>query len=113
MHGSPDSISVIMNKNGKDKEIVLDHRRLAKFLKSDKGYGGGNIRLLSCKTGSKTGTFAQTGTESKEFTNSKTERRNDHINMNIFFDILLHITLNSLRIIIQQESFSNIYEKFL
>ena len=59
VHGSPDSISVIVSENGKDKDIVLDYRRLAKFLKSDKGYGGGNIRLLSYKTGSKTGTFAQ------------------------------------------------------
>ena len=59
VHGSPDSISVFVSKNGKDKEIVLDHRRLAKFLKSDKGYSGGNIRLLFCKTESKTGTFAQ------------------------------------------------------
>ena len=25
VHGSPDSISVIVSKNGKDKEIVLDH----------------------------------------------------------------------------------------
>ena len=47
MHGSPDSISVIVSKNWKDKEIVLDHRRLAKFLKSDKGYGGGNISFTA------------------------------------------------------------------
>ncbi len=47
VHGSPDSISVIVSKNGKDKEIVLDHRRLAKFLKSDKGYGGGNISFTA------------------------------------------------------------------
>ena len=40
VHGSPDSISVMINKNGK-------------------GYKKGNIRLLSCRTGSETGTFAQ------------------------------------------------------
>ncbi len=59
VHGSPDSISVMINRNGKEREIVLDHRRLAKFLKKDKGYSKGNIRLLSCSTGSETGTFAQ------------------------------------------------------
>ena len=52
VHGSPDKISVIKEKDGKETEIVLDHRQLAKFLKSDKGYKGGNIRLLSCRTGS-------------------------------------------------------------
>lgn len=59
VHGSPDSIMVCVKKNGRDQEIVLDHRRLAKFLKADEGYGRGKIRLLSCKTGSPTGTFAQ------------------------------------------------------
>ena len=59
VHGSPDSISVIINRNGTEREIVLDHRRLAKFLKSDSGYIKGGIRLLSCQTGSKTGSFAQ------------------------------------------------------
>lgn len=59
VHGSPDSISVMINKNGTEREITLDHRRLAKFLKSDEGYKKGNIRLLSCRTGSETGTFAQ------------------------------------------------------
>ncbi len=59
VHGSPDSISVMISKEGKEREIVLDHRSLAKFLKSDKGYDKGNIRLLSCKTGCETGTFAQ------------------------------------------------------
>lgn len=59
VHGSPNSISVMINRNGKEQEIVLDHRRLAKFLKADMGYKKGNIRLLSCRTGSETGTFAQ------------------------------------------------------
>lgn len=59
VHGSPNSISVMIKKNGKEREIVLDHRRLAKFLKSDEGYKKGKIRLLSCSTGSESGTFAQ------------------------------------------------------
>lgn len=59
VHGSPDSISFNFIKDGIEREIILDHRRLAKFLKSDKGYRKGNIRLLSCRTGSETGTFAQ------------------------------------------------------
>ena len=59
VHGNPNSISVMVKKDGVEKEIVLDHRRLAKFLKHDKGYNGGKIRLVSCKTGSKTGMFAQ------------------------------------------------------
>ncbi len=59
VHGSPDSISVMIRRNGNEREIILDHRRLAKFLKNDTGYKKGNIRLLSCRTGSETGTFAQ------------------------------------------------------
>ena len=59
VHGSPNSISVIIKEGDTEKEIVLDHRRLAKYLKSDKGYSGGKIRLLSCKTGSEDGSFAQ------------------------------------------------------
>ena len=59
VHGSPDSISVFRKSGDEEQEIKLDQRRLAKFLKSDAGYTGGNIRLLSCKTGTETGTFAQ------------------------------------------------------
>ena len=59
VHGSANSISVIVRRGGKDQEIILNHRSLARHLKADKDYGGGNIRLLSCKTGSQTGTFAQ------------------------------------------------------
>ncbi len=59
VHGAPDSISVFIKTKLGEKEVVLDQRRLAKFLKNDKGYSGGKIRLLSCKTGSVTGSFAQ------------------------------------------------------
>ena len=59
VHGSPNSISVFRKTANGEQEIVLDQRRLAKFLKHDKVYSGGKIRLLSCKTGTETGTFAQ------------------------------------------------------
>ena len=59
VHGNPNSVAVYRLENGKEKEIPLTHRNLAKFLRSDKGYNGGNIRLLSCSTGKETGTFAQ------------------------------------------------------
>lgn len=59
VHGSPDRIAVYINKDGNDREIILDHRRLASYLKKDSGYKGGKIRLLSCSTGRPTGSFAQ------------------------------------------------------
>ena len=59
VHGTPDHIAFITLKNGKETVINLDHRRLAKFIKRNSGYEGGNIRLISCKTGSPTGSFAQ------------------------------------------------------
>ena len=60
VHGSPNSISVFRKKvGGGEEEIVLDQRRLARFLKTDSGYKGGKIRLLSCKTGDQNGSFAQ------------------------------------------------------
>ena len=60
IHGNENSVSVFRkNPLGDDVEIVLDQRRLARFLKHDKGYSGGNVRLLSCRTGSENGTFAQ------------------------------------------------------
>lgn len=60
VHGSPDNITVFRkNANGSEEAITLDQRRLAKFLKADKGYTNGKIRLLSCKTGDDKGAFAQ------------------------------------------------------
>ena len=59
VHGGPDHVAIFRIVNGQEYKIVLSHRALARFLKSDSGYTGGNIRLLSCKTGSKTGVFAQ------------------------------------------------------
>lgn len=60
IHGDPDKVVVYRKKEGGgEEEIVLDQRRLAKFLKHDKGYSSGKIRLLSCETGSEAGTFAQ------------------------------------------------------
>lgn len=59
VHGAPDHIEVFRMINGKEKGVRLTHRDLAKFLKADKGYSGGNIRLLSCNTGRSTGSFAQ------------------------------------------------------
>lgn len=59
VHGTPDHIEVFRMVDGKEKGVKLSHRSLAKFLKADKGYTGGNIRLLSCNTGRDSGTFAQ------------------------------------------------------
>lgn len=59
VHGAPDHIEVYREIDGKEVGVKLTHRSLAKFLKSDKGYTGGKIRLLSCNTGKDTGTFAQ------------------------------------------------------
>ena len=59
VHGAPDHIEVFRMIDGKEKGVRLTHRNLAKFLKSDKGYSGGKIRLLSCQTGKETGSFAQ------------------------------------------------------
>lgn len=59
VHGAPDHVAFFRIVDKEEYRIVLSHRDLARFLKSDSGYTGGNIRLLSCKTGSKTGAFAQ------------------------------------------------------
>ena len=59
IHGSKDSVGVWRIKNGEEEFIDLDQRRLATFLKHDKGYIRGKIRLLSCSTGHPDGTFAQ------------------------------------------------------
>lgn len=55
VHGNPNNVAVIKNGNW----IEIDHRRLAKFLKSDSGYSKGNIRLISCSTGTEPKGFAQ------------------------------------------------------
>lgn len=55
VHGNPNTVAVM--KNG--EWVELDHRRLAKFLKSDSGYSKGNIRLISCSTGKDPNGFAQ------------------------------------------------------
>lgn len=55
VHGNPNTVSVMKNGDWVD----LDHRRLAKFLKSDSGYIKGNIRLISCSTGKEAKGFAQ------------------------------------------------------
>lgn len=59
VHGTPDHVTVYRKQGNKEQKIILDQRRLASFLKKDKGYNGSKIRLLSCKTGSETGKFAQ------------------------------------------------------
>lgn len=59
VHGAPDHIEVFRLINGREVGVKLTHRNLAKYLKSDDGYSGGKIRLLSCNTGKNTGTFAQ------------------------------------------------------
>ena len=59
IHGAPGYVSVFRKTGNDEERIDLNHRSLAKFLKHDKGYTGGKIRLLSCKTGSASGTFAQ------------------------------------------------------
>lgn len=61
IHGAENNTTVFRKNpsGGDDISISIDQRRLANFLKQDKGYSGGNIRLLSCKTGSETGSFAQ------------------------------------------------------
>lgn len=55
VHGKSNAVSVMKDGNWVD----LDHRRLAKFLKSDSGYSGGKIRLISCSTGKDSKGFAQ------------------------------------------------------
>ena len=55
VHGNPNTVSVMKNGDW----VELDHRRLAKFLKSDRGYSKGNIRLISCSTGKESKGFAQ------------------------------------------------------
>lgn len=59
IHGSQkaDRTSDLVAVYHKDSWVELDQRRLANFLKHDAGYSGGNIRLISCGTG--TGSFAQ------------------------------------------------------
>ena len=59
VHGSPNSVSIIVKKGDTDADIPITHRDLARFLKVDSGYQGGKIRRLSCKTGSEAGSFAQ------------------------------------------------------
>jgi hypothetical protein len=55
VHGNPNTVAVMKNGDW----VELDHRRLAKFLKSDSGYSKGNIRLISCSTGKEAKGFAQ------------------------------------------------------
>ncbi|MBR1673672.1 MAG: hypothetical protein IJ703_01815 [Eubacterium sp.] len=59
VHGDIDKILVYIKDGNTEKEIVLNHRNLARYLKRNDGYTGGKIRLLSCKTGSEEGSFAQ------------------------------------------------------
>ena len=54
-HGNPNSI--LIERNGVRYEV--NHRTTSKLLKRDNGYKGGNIRLLSCNTGSSVHGFAQ------------------------------------------------------
>lgn len=55
IHGNPNTVAVMKNGDW----VEFDHRRLAKFLKSDGGYNKGNIRLISCSTGKESKGFAQ------------------------------------------------------
>lgn len=54
-HSSPNSVKIVSN----GRAFEVSHRVLARLLKSDKNYKGGNIRLLSCNTGNEAGQFAQ------------------------------------------------------
>lgn len=54
VHGSSDSFHVLHN----GKWVEIDHRRLANYMKSA-GYTGGDVRLISCGTGSNPTAIAQ------------------------------------------------------
>ena len=54
VHGSPESFWVYRG----EEEIAIDQRRLATYMKSSE-YGGGPVRLLSCKTGQCSAAIAQ------------------------------------------------------
>ena len=56
VHGAPPNDFGVFH-NG--KWVYLDQRSMANFLKSNAGYQGGPIRLLSCGTGSSTTGAAQ------------------------------------------------------
>lgn len=56
VHGAPPNQVGVMH-NG--EWAYLDQRSLANYLRQDAGYTGGNIRLLSCGTGSTPNGFAQ------------------------------------------------------
>lgn len=58
IHGDPDKSMVLYNtKLGKDTEYTA--KEFADSIKTDPGYNGGNIRLLSCGAGSEESQFAQ------------------------------------------------------
>ena len=61
IHGHPDGFQLIrINPNtGKEEHIDLTQRDLARYLKSSPDYHGGNIRLVSCSTGTKSDGIAQ------------------------------------------------------
>lgn len=55
MHGSPYSVQI--STSGRD--VVVDHRVLARYILSQPDYDGGPVRLLSCCTGATTDGIAQ------------------------------------------------------
>lgn len=61
IHGQPDGFQYlrINPRTGKEEHINLNQRQLATFLRKSRDYNGGNIRLVSCKTGAKTNGIAQ------------------------------------------------------
>ena len=55
IHGTDQDVQILHN----GKWIHLDQRRLSTMIKSDSGYNGGSIRLISCSTGKNASGFAQ------------------------------------------------------
>ncbi len=55
IHGSPSSVQKLID----GKPFNFTAKEFAEFLKSNKSYKGGNIRLASCSTGKGDNSFAQ------------------------------------------------------
>lgn len=55
VHGCPDSVQIMEN----GKHVNMNAVEFADFLKENKSYRGGNIRLASCSTGKGENSFAQ------------------------------------------------------
>lgn len=62
VHGTPDSFAVLRNTAAPELESswgYFDHRALERYVNDLPDYGGGPIRLISCKTAAQDATAAQ------------------------------------------------------